>query len=131
MFYRFLVMGVFAAICEEFLFRGYIQSAFEHNMGVRRSIIWTAILFSIYHLDPTTILALFPLSLLLTWVCWKFNSIVPAIALHFSNNFLAVFLFSKLTYPNLEFFYFLMIASLLILLLILFLIHKKFRFSNS
>jgi membrane protease YdiL (CAAX protease family) len=130
MLYRFLVMGVLAAICEEFLFRGYMQSAFEQNIGVRKSIIWTAILFSIYHLDPATIISLFPLSVLLTWVCWKFNSILPSVALHFSNNFLSVFIFSKITYTNLAFFYLLMAVSTLLLLVIVFVIHKKYKISN-
>ena len=130
MLYRFIVMGVIAAICEEFLFRGYIQSAFEKNMSVRKSIVWTAILFSLYHLDPATIISLFPLSILLTWVCWKFNSIFPSIALHFSNNFLSVFIFSKITFTNLTFFYFLMAVCTLTLIAIVFVIHKKYNTSN-
>jgi uncharacterized protein len=92
---RFLVLGVLASICEETLFRGYIFSAFENKLGVKYSILWITLLFSCYHLVPTTIIATLPLSFLLCWICWRFNSIFPAIILHFTNNFLSPFLFVK------------------------------------
>lgn len=69
MLYRFLILGILASVCEEFLFRGNIQTVFEAHLGVKKSIIWTSIMFSVFHLDPATIIALLLFSFLITWIC--------------------------------------------------------------
>lgn len=117
--HRFIVMGVLASICEEFLFRGYIQTALEAKFTKFKSILWTTLLFSLFHLDPRTIIATLPISFLLSSFCWRFNSIYPAIIIHFTNNFLAPYLFVKLiVHDNLIFAPKILIITTLIIILI-------------
>jgi membrane protease YdiL (CAAX protease family) len=120
MVYRLLVMGFLGSICEETLFRGYIQTAIENNLGVKQSILWTTILFSVYHLVPTTMIALLPMALLMCWICWKFNSIFPAMLIHFSNNFLAPYLFIQCGTITLGWFHIIMIGCSLLIIITLF-----------
>lgn len=108
--YRLFVMGFLVGIYEETLFRGYLQSAIEKTLGVKHSILWTSILFAIYHLNLTTMIAVLPSALLMGWICWKFNSIFPAILLYFSNNFLTPYLFIQKVTITPGWFYFIMIC---------------------
>lgn len=129
MLYRLFVMGFLASICEETLFRGYLQSAIEKTLGVKRSILWTSILFAVYHLNPTTMIAVLPSALLMGWICWKFNSIFPAILLHFSNNFFAPYLFIQKETITCGWFYFIMICCGFLIIMALFTI-KAFKTSE-
>lgn len=121
MIYRLIILGFLAGICEEILFRGYIQTAIENKFGIKKGIIWTTILFSVFHLEPVRIIAVLPIALLMSWTCWKFNSIFPAILIHFSNNFLAPYIFSNYEPSTLRLFYLVtIICGLFIFIIFLF-----------
>ncbi len=97
---RFISFGLFAGVCEELLFRGYIQGAYEQQYGKNKGIIWTSFMFTACHGDPTAYLPLFTLSLIICWVAWRTNSIFPCIVIHFTNNSIAPFLFGYLDIFN-------------------------------
>lgn len=48
----FLLIGLEAAFTEETLFRGYLQPALMRRLGTFGGLTCTAILFSLYHLQP-------------------------------------------------------------------------------
>ena len=84
-----LVIAGSAGICEEVLFRGYIQRAFE-RFGAARSILLTAFLFSLFHLDFQKIFGTFMLGALIGYIVYRTNSLYCGMLTHFTNNAVAV-----------------------------------------
>jgi uncharacterized protein len=80
------------AICEEIMFRGYVQSAFEKSWGVWPAILVSGLLFGLFHIQLTNLLPLATLGILLALVTWLSGSLLPAIVAHFINNGSAVLL---------------------------------------
>ena len=80
------------AICEELLFRGYVQRQAERTVGARWGIIATGVIFGMYHLQPTKLLPLAVLGIYLGYLVWRTGSLLPAAAVHFANNGFAVML---------------------------------------
>ncbi len=86
------VLAVAPAICEEFLFRGYVLRALLAATSERNSIVISAVLFGIFHVLTTDALAagrLLPstfLGLILGWVAWRTASAVPGMLLHACHN---------------------------------------------
>jgi uncharacterized protein len=85
-----LAIGITPAVCEEILFRGYIQTRLTRALPVWVGILVSAILFSVYHLDPVHIIAVFPMGIYLGWVSYRSGSLFPAMMGHFVNNFISV-----------------------------------------
>lgn len=85
-----LMIGATPAICEELLFRGYIQTRLARSFGPAIGIIVASGLFAAFHLDFVHVVAVFPLGLFLGWLAWKSGSIFPAMLAHFVNNVLSV-----------------------------------------
>lgn len=96
-----LVIAVTPAFCEELLFRGLIQRTIEEppptttvsarerrQRGFVAAII-AGVIFGLYHLNPFTLVPLAALGVYFGFVVYRTQSIAPAIAAHFFNNFLA------------------------------------------
>lgn len=80
------MMAVTPAICEEIVFRGYLQRQFERSTNVAIGIILTGILFGLYHLRLTQALPLAAIGIYLAYITWRTGSLWPAIVVHFVNN---------------------------------------------
>ena len=85
-----LTMALTPAVCEEVLFRGYVHRQVERRLGAWWAIGLVAVLFGLYHLQPTKALPLAVLGAWLGFVTWSTGSIIPAVVVHFLNNALAV-----------------------------------------
>ena len=86
----FYVMVVQAPLTEEILFRGIILGGLLAHRTRNRAIVWSALLFALFHANPWQ----FPIALMLgivfaSWVI-QTGSLIPAIAGHVLNNFLAL-----------------------------------------
>ncbi len=81
-------LAVFAPICEEVLFRGMIQRGYLRK-GAWVSILVGGLLFAFYHLRFKGLMPLLPVALILGYVFWRSDSLVPAVLVHFANNALA------------------------------------------
>jgi len=92
-----LVVAGVVAICEEFLFRGLIQSTLE-RLGVTSSILITAFLFGLFHMDIEKLLSTFLLGILIGFIVYRTNSIWGGIIAHFTNN--AISLILAFVYQN-------------------------------
>lgn len=90
--FTLLTLALTPAICEEILFRGYVQRQAERGLGVAGGILFAGIMFGLYHLRPTQILPLSVLGLYLAFLCWSTGSLLPAMVVHFANNAFAVIL---------------------------------------
>ncbi len=89
------------AVCEEVMFRGYVQRAFEKSWGIWPAIVISGLVFGLFHLQATHLLPLATLGILLALVTWLSGSLIPAIVAHFINNGAAVLAGSH--YPELVF----------------------------
>ncbi len=79
-------VGLVPSVCEEILFRGYVQRSLEKSWGIWAAIIIGGLLFGFFHVRLTQVIPLAVIGMLLTWIVWKSNSIFPAMAGHFVNN---------------------------------------------
>ncbi len=93
-------IAVVPAICEEILFRGYVLRSFQRSWGAVAAVIASGIIFGMFHLQLTHLLPLAAIGILLGFLTWISESIIPAMAAHFLNNAGSVFLVRF--YPNSE-----------------------------
>ncbi|MEX2600462.1 MAG: CPBP family intramembrane glutamic endopeptidase [Balneolaceae bacterium] len=94
-------VAIVPAICEEIMFRGYLQRTFEKSWGVWPAILLSGFLFGAYHLQLGNLLPLATLGILLALVTWLSGSLLPAMVAHFVNNGGAVLLATF--YPDVAF----------------------------
>ncbi|MCK9444385.1 MAG: CPBP family intramembrane metalloprotease [Tissierellaceae bacterium] len=83
------VIALSPGICEEIMFRGTIMRAYE-NMGTKRSIIYSSLLFGIFHLNLQNLLGPMFLGLILALMAHKTNSIFASILGHAFSNGIAM-----------------------------------------
>ncbi len=87
----FLIVAVCItpAVCEEMLFRGYVQRTLERTLGMK-SVFITGVIFGLYHMQPLNLMSLSFLGILIGYFYYRSKSLVPCIFAHFTNNLLAV-----------------------------------------
>lgn len=88
-FVLLLIVAGSAGICEELLFRGLLMRAYE-KLGKWPSIIFTAVLFSMLHLNIQNVLGTLFLGIVLGYVVYTTNSIFAGMVGHFVSNAVAV-----------------------------------------
>jgi sodium transport system permease protein len=76
------LVGVFAGVFEELLFRGPIQTALLRKSKPSNAILITAILFAAAHLDLHGLPLRAALGVILGWIVYRTGSIFPAILVH-------------------------------------------------
>lgn len=81
-----LTVCVIGPIAEEILFRGYLQTLFAHHIGRNWSVVITAFIFSLYHIDIPSFLALFLSGIIFGLVRETFGSVWAASLLHMFMN---------------------------------------------
>ncbi|HEY7751002.1 MAG TPA: CPBP family intramembrane glutamic endopeptidase [Ignavibacteriaceae bacterium] len=86
-------VAIIPAICEEVMFRGFIQRSFEQKLKPFMAALITAIFFSLYHFNPYGILPLMILGLYFGFAAYTSKTLLIPILLHFINNFAAVMLY--------------------------------------
>lgn len=91
----FFVLAVTPAICEEFLFRGFLLSSLKGRVKDWVAIGITAVLFGLFHLDVYRLFGTTALGILLGYMTLRTRSILPAVAMHAINNGIAVALMAK------------------------------------
>ncbi len=82
----FFKVAVIAPIVEELIFRGLIFNGFRKNYNGFVAVFMSALLFSLFHLNPWQMSATFVLGLLLGWLMLRTNNIFVAILGHSINN---------------------------------------------
>jgi uncharacterized protein len=86
----FLKVVVIAPVIEELIFRGIILHGFRKNYHAATAVIISALLFSLFHLNPWQMPATFLLGLLLGWIMIRTRNILLAIIGHAINNLLVL-----------------------------------------
>jgi len=82
----FVAIAISAPICEEILFRGAIQGAYEQRKSVAFAISVPALMFAFYHFRLTGLPGLLPVAFLVGYVAWCSRSIFSTMLLHFGMN---------------------------------------------
>jgi hypothetical protein len=77
---------IVAPLTEELLFRGVILHGFLSRYTVTKSIVWSAILFGLIHLNPWQLTSGIGLGLLLGWWLVRTRSLLPCLAGHAMLN---------------------------------------------
>lgn len=79
-------IGIVPAICEEIMYRGYVQRALEKSWGIIAAILISGALFGAYHLQISNFIPLATLGVFLAYLTYVSDSLVPAMVAHFVNN---------------------------------------------
>ena len=82
----FLMVSVAAPILEETLFRGVLLKALLKKYNPYKAILWSAVAFGIFHLNPWQFLYATVLGLFLGYMYWKTKSLFYPILIHFLLN---------------------------------------------
>lgn len=82
----FFAIAISAPICEEVLFRGAIQGAYENHRSKWFAITITALMFAFYHFRLSGLPALIPVAFLLGYVVWRTQSLFAGMLIHFGMN---------------------------------------------
>ena len=85
-----IVVSIIPALCEEVMFRGFIQRSFEFRLKPIWAALITAIFFGVYHFNPYGLLPLIMLGFYFGYAAYMSKSIFVPMSLHFFNNFPAV-----------------------------------------
>lgn len=90
-FAMIIVGAVFVAgIVEELLFRGFLLRVWETEIDVTQAVLWVAVFFTVAHYIWIFYLWLFLeylfIGVLLGYVAWKSQSILPSIFMHICHN---------------------------------------------
>jgi len=87
-----LVLVLTPAFCEELFFRGYIQKSLAVNLDPRRAVLFTGVVFALFHMEWFNFAPLTLLGWYIGYIYLKSdNLLVPAIA-HGTNNLAALVL---------------------------------------
>lgn len=85
----FFMIVIAAPILEELLFRGVILDGLLKNYEPWKAIGFSAFLFALVHGNLAQGIGAFVIGLLIGWIYWKTQSIIPGIIVHFLNNLIA------------------------------------------
>jgi len=79
-------IAVSAGICEEILFRGFVQNGFQRNWSPIAAISISAVLFGVSHLDPWRIPFAILFGLMAGYLFLRTNSIYTTMSFHIITN---------------------------------------------
>lgn len=80
---------VFAAFCEEILFRGVIESGFR-KWGIKVAVGCSALIFMIMHGSATQTIHQFIVGVIVGYIFYKTNNLWLGVLVHFFNNFIPI-----------------------------------------
>ena len=81
-----LAAVVVAPFCEEIFFRSFVFAGMLRAIPVALSILFSALVFGIAHVDPGSFPLLCIIGLALAFLRWRTRSIWPGMILHMLNN---------------------------------------------
>lgn len=85
-------VAILPGICEEFLHRGVLMRGLFNSISVKHALVISSLCFGLMHLNIVQVFYASILGLLIGFVSIVGKSIWPAIIIHFTNNFVNVYL---------------------------------------
>ena len=96
LFINIVLVAILPAFGEELLHRGLLLNEIS-RIGYKKAMLISATLFALMHFNIEQVGYAFVAGLLLAFVVFATKSVVPAIVIHFVNNFLSIYLTSART----------------------------------
>ncbi len=93
----YLAIGILAPLAEELVFRGAVLRTLLRLLGPRRhglAILVSAVLFGAVHLNLPQFVHATLIGLLLGWMYYRTDSIIPGVVFHWINNTVAYIMFN-------------------------------------
>ena len=89
----FIAVAILAPLGEEIIFRGFLQQTLEKQWkDTTLAILFTALIFSLIHMNPYWFIQIYFLGVILGFLAWKTKSIIAPLILHSLNNSMALLL---------------------------------------
>ncbi len=88
-----IALALTPAICEELIFRGYLQKSLERIISARSSIVISSVIFAAIHFNIELFVPLFVAGGLLGYFANVTGSIYPSILIHFLLNASSVLMY--------------------------------------
>ncbi len=85
-----VLVAILPGFCEEFAHRGLLVKGFS-EIGAKRTIIYSGLLFGLMHLNISQFFYATLIGCLLAFLVLATGSIIPAMIVHFMNNFINVY----------------------------------------
>ena len=101
--FGYFIIGLLAPLVEELVFRGAILRAllrWKSNPWI--GIVISSVMFSAIHLNPAQMPHAFLIGILLGWMYYRTDSIVPGVVYHWVNNTIAYVLMAFYPDPDLK-----------------------------
>lgn len=81
-----LFIALAPGLCEETLFRGYMQRRLIERWPAWVAILVTSLIFAVFHIMPHAVLFAFPIGVWLGIMAWKSGSVWPGVICHAAIN---------------------------------------------
>ena len=95
----YFIIGLLAPLSEELVFRGAVlRSLLRWKANPWIGIVISAFLFALIHMNPAQMPHAFLIGILLGWMYYRTDSIVPGVVYHWVNNTVAYVMYNL--YPN-------------------------------
>ncbi len=100
--FGYFVVGLMAPLAEELVFRGAVlRSLLRWSTRPWLAIAVSAVLFAIMHMNPAQMPHAFLAGILLGWLYYRTDSIVPGVVYHWVNNTVAYVMYNFYPDPSL------------------------------
>ncbi|WP_026652153.1 CPBP family intramembrane glutamic endopeptidase [Butyrivibrio proteoclasticus] len=87
-----IAVVLLAPAAEELALRGLMLKSSKKAFGIVGCVVLSGLMFGLMHMNPMQSLYTIPMGLLLGFVAYKYNSVIPAIIMHFINNAASCFI---------------------------------------
>ena len=95
MLLQILSAGILGCIVEEISMRGVTYLRMKRYWGKNKAILWSAVVFGIYHLNVVQAVYAFVLGIFFAWVYERYQTLWASIAAHMSANLFVILLGSS------------------------------------
>ena len=88
---QIVCLAILSPIAEELVFRGLMFRRMREDTGAKLAIIYTSVVFGIFHGNFVQMLYGFLMGLMFAWLCEKYGSVLAPIVAHVTANLIALF----------------------------------------
>ncbi|MBR2967767.1 MAG: CPBP family intramembrane metalloprotease [Clostridia bacterium] len=93
-----VLTAILPALCEEFAMRGGLLTVLRANNSKAKTILLIGIAFGLFHQNISQVFYTALMGALLCYLTLETDSIWPAVVVHFTNNFMSVYIDTASTY---------------------------------